>query len=159
MKKLLLILTFFVLANFVNGQDKIGFGNDTEGCDSAGIGPVTTWVKPIVFADTCCECVEEALYYNSTSPFTRLTTLALAKNALDRYRNHSTNLSGMTYRIINDTPLLNNPIYKYQPCVIVTSINLPQDYYYIMNPSYEIGMSIIFHLNAITKYIDYIEEY
>jgi hypothetical protein len=46
MKKLLLILTFFVLANFVNGQDKMGHGNEPEGADSAGIGTVTTWVKP-----------------------------------------------------------------------------------------------------------------
>jgi len=44
--KYLLLLTLFVLTLFVNAQDKMGFGNDTEGADSAGIGSVTTWVKP-----------------------------------------------------------------------------------------------------------------
>jgi hypothetical protein len=46
MKKILLFWTFFVLTLFVNGQDKVGHGNDSEGCDSSGIGLVTTWVKP-----------------------------------------------------------------------------------------------------------------
>jgi hypothetical protein len=48
MKIIALILTFLVLSNFVNGQDKMGFGNMPEGVDSAGIGTVTTWVKKTV---------------------------------------------------------------------------------------------------------------
>jgi hypothetical protein len=47
MKKLLLILTIFL--SFVSfGQDKVGHGSDAEGCDSAGVGTVTTWVKRVV---------------------------------------------------------------------------------------------------------------
>ena len=46
MRKSALFLTLFVLTLFVNAQDKMGFGNDTEGADSAGFGTVTTWVKP-----------------------------------------------------------------------------------------------------------------
>jgi uncharacterized protein (TIGR02145 family) len=44
MKKLLFILTMFL--SFVSfGQDKFGIGNDPEGCDSAGVGANTLWVK------------------------------------------------------------------------------------------------------------------
>jgi len=43
--KYLLFLTFFVLTLFVNGQDKMGFGNDHDGAVSSGIGTVTTCVK------------------------------------------------------------------------------------------------------------------
>jgi hypothetical protein len=52
MKKIILLLTFFVLTLFVNGQDKVGHGNDPEGCDSAGVGTVTTWIKPEIQIDT-----------------------------------------------------------------------------------------------------------
>lgn len=46
MKKAFLFWFFFALTIIVNGQDKMGFGNDPEGADSAGYGLVTTWVKP-----------------------------------------------------------------------------------------------------------------
>jgi hypothetical protein len=48
MKRIVLILSFFVLTFFVKGQDKMGFGNMPEGVDSAGVGTVTTWVKKTV---------------------------------------------------------------------------------------------------------------
>jgi len=45
MKAILLILTIFLsIASF--GQDKVGHGSDSEGCDSSGVGPLTTWVRP-----------------------------------------------------------------------------------------------------------------
>jgi len=56
--KYLLFLTFFVLTLFVNAQDKMGFGNDPEGADSAGFGLVTTWVKPSGELDSVLICGE-----------------------------------------------------------------------------------------------------
>ena len=75
MKKILLFLAFFVLTIFVNGQDKIGVGNDPEGFDSVGVGTVTTWVKPILIDPNTfvLEFVIPSNNYTLTIPFFNTT--------------------------------------------------------------------------------------
>jgi len=74
------------LTLFVNGQDKMGFGNDPEGADSAGFGTVTTWVKPnpFVFVDT-------------------LTTVTIGSQIWTKYNLHLTD-DGTGIYSYNDEP-------------------------------------------------------
>jgi uncharacterized protein (TIGR02145 family) len=61
MKKLLLVLAV-ITCSFSYGQDKMGVGYMTEGFDGAGIGLVTTWVKP--FSCGIDSVLIDTIYYD-----------------------------------------------------------------------------------------------
>jgi len=63
---ILFILTIFLSAVSF-GQDKVGHGSDSEGCDSSGIGLVTTWVKPIT-----SECGETVTIFGEEYPVVQI---------------------------------------------------------------------------------------
>lgn len=143
---------------FVNAQDKVGHGSDSEGCDSAGVGTVTTWVKPIVIPENCCEC--STYYFAGEVNNIFCTSLSKAKLAINAYRTDYWGGSGANRKLYSYPPSIGDYVYNVlSPCsrIIITSSGLPT--YYILNLSTVVGTSIIIHQNSTTKQIDYIEYY
>jgi hypothetical protein len=107
MKKILLLLTFFTLTLFVNAQDKVGHGSDAEGCDSAGVGTVTTWVKhKICCGDGTGNCLDYNLLFqlNWGEPYNdtiNIISLSTAMQAIDLYKERGGG-SGSAYSVSVD---------------------------------------------------------
>lgn len=144
----------------VFSQDKLGFGNDTEGADSAGVGMVTTWVKP----DQCCHFCQNSYinykYHTECGDYS-FNDLASSKIAIDARRS-----CGIIYvasrasRLIDFNNIeINRYLYKpttvspYDSCSFFKTLT----HWGEIKFSDVIGESVIIHMTL--EKIDYVEYY